>query len=146
MIAAAVLAAGLATEGCHGASSANDGEAEDAMTPPFDGQPAICAEFTEAGAPCPLVSPVRCFPECDAGGCFCLSTPAGARWTCRTDLSCVADCAPIDDGCAPVPTGSDEAAIEGSADAGVTDATATDASVGDAAMADATGVEGADGP
>jgi len=30
----------------------------------------------------------------------------GPRWTCESDLSCLADCAPLDDGCAP-PTGDD---------------------------------------
>jgi len=68
---------------------------EDGATPLLD----ICDAFTEVGTACPLASPVRCFPECEAGGCFCRATSEGPRWACETDLSCVPDCAPIDDAC-----------------------------------------------
>jgi hypothetical protein len=59
----------------------------------------LCDAFTEVGTACPLASPARCFPECEAGGCFCRATPEGPRWACDTDLSCVPDCAPIDPEC-----------------------------------------------
>ena len=68
-----------------------------------DGAPAIldiCDAFTSVGDRCPLESPVRCFPECEAGGCYCARGDGGAVWACATDLSCVPDCGPLDDGCA----------------------------------------------
>jgi hypothetical protein len=84
-----------------GASDATTGEGGDDAA-----EPLICMEFTEAGAPCSAPSPVRCFAECEAGGCYCRATPQGPRWTCESDLSCLADCAPLDDGCA-TPIGDD---------------------------------------
>ncbi len=59
----------------------------------------LCDAFTSVGARCPLESPVRCFPECEAGGCYCGPGDGGAVWSCVTDLSCVPDCGPLDDGC-----------------------------------------------
>jgi hypothetical protein len=69
--------------------------------------------FTGVGTACPVASPVVCFPMCEAGGCSCDETPDGPRWSCVTDLSCQAACAPTDDACA--------------ADAGAADAAAADA-------------------
>jgi hypothetical protein len=60
----------------------------------------LCDAFTTVGARCPLESPVRCFPECEAGGCYCRPGEGGVVWACVTDLSCVPDCGPLDDGCA----------------------------------------------
>jgi hypothetical protein len=108
------LALMLEGPGCSGGGTANDAGPEDATTPLSDGEPVICTEFTEAGAPCPTPSPVRCFPECEAGGCSCTESPSGAVWVCHTDLSCIPDCAPIDDGCAQTPTGDAAADSDGS--------------------------------
>jgi hypothetical protein len=105
--------------GCSGGSgSGGDGGPTDSTTTPVDGEPAICLAFTEAGAPCSPASPVRCFAECEAGGCYCSQTPAGSRWVCVTDLSCLPDCAPVDDGCSPVPTGDDGSGDDGGGDDG----------------------------
>ena len=117
-----VYAAVLASS-CKGASSGTaseagveDGSGDDAS------EPAICMQFSAVGDPCPTASPVRCFPECDSGGCFCKSTGTGGppRWACTVDLSCVPDCAPLDDGCSPATTGDDgpdKALDDGPADA-----------------------------
>jgi hypothetical protein len=59
--------------------------------------------FSGAGNACPFVTPIRCFAQCEAGGCFCQGTDSGPRWACTTDRSCLPACAPIDleqDGCA----------------------------------------------
>jgi hypothetical protein len=94
----------LSLPACGSSGDGGDAGTSDAMTGD-DGpvlQPdgaAICAEFTEAGAPCPGVNPVRCFAMCATGGCSCRATPQGPRWSCTTDTSCQPDCAPIDDGC-----------------------------------------------
>jgi hypothetical protein len=113
--------------GCGGDSNAADGGSTDATMFPPDGEPEICLEFTKAGAPCSHASPVRCFAECDAGGCYCSQSPGGARWTCITDLACVPDCGPLDDGCSPMPLGDDGSTGDdgGGADAGAVDASAT---------------------
>jgi hypothetical protein len=111
------LALALAGPACNGGGGAGDGGPADATIPPSDGEPTICTEFTEVGAPCPTASPVRCFPECEAGGCSCTQTPSGRVWVCQTDLSCIPDCAPLDDGCAQVPTGDALAGDDGGADA-----------------------------
>jgi hypothetical protein len=79
---------------CAGSGASPDGGA-DAAVSVID----VCDAFTGVDTACPLPSPVRCFAACDAGGCFCRPTPAGARWACVTDLSCVPDCGPLDDGC-----------------------------------------------
>ncbi len=60
----------------------------------------LCDAFTTVGSACPTASPTRCFPMCDAGGCFCRATAGGPQWACTTDLSCLPPCAPIDDACA----------------------------------------------
>jgi len=131
------LALTLALPGaCNGNSGAgDDGGAADGTLEGGDdaSEPLICTEFTEAGAPCSTPSPVRCFAECEAGGCFCTATSAGPRWTCETDLSCLADCAPLDDGCA-TPIGDD----------GGDDGTGDD-SAGDTGGGDGAGDGGADG-
>ncbi len=59
----------------------------------------LCDAFTGVDTPCPFASPVRCFPACEASGCYCSRGAAGPRWTCVTDLSCVPDCGPLEDGC-----------------------------------------------
>ena len=56
----------------------------------------------------------------DAGGCSCTATPQGPRWSCHSDQSCMADCAPLDDGCGP-PMG-DDGGDEGIGDDGGGDA------------------------
>jgi hypothetical protein len=79
--------------GCTSGGAAGDGGAD---------APAVidvCDAFTGVDTACPLASPVRCFALCEAGGCSCLATPHGPRWGCETDLSCVPDCGPLDDGC-----------------------------------------------
>src|SRR5271165_4381295 len=81
---------------CNGSSASGGDGGADATTDSGDdaSEPLICTEFTEAGAPCSTPSPLRCFAECEAGGCSCTATPQGPRWTCQSDLSCLADCAP----------------------------------------------------
>jgi hypothetical protein len=106
-----VLALTLALPGaCNSNNDAagDDGGATDGTLESGDdaAEPLICTEFTAPGSPCSTPSPVRCFPECEAGGCSCTATAQGPRWTCESDLSCLADCAPLDDGCAS-PTGDD---------------------------------------
>jgi hypothetical protein len=76
-------------------AAADDGGIDDAAATVID----ICDAFTGVGTSCPLASPVQCFPECEAGGCFCRPTATGPQWACETDLSCIPDCAPIDDAC-----------------------------------------------
>jgi hypothetical protein len=129
---------------CHGNGSASgdDGGANDGTLEGGDdaAEPLICMEFTEAGAPCSTPSPVRCFAECEAGGCSCTATPQGPRWTCESDLSCLADCAPLDDGCGPPMGGDDAPGDDGGGDDGPSDAgggdgagdAGTDAGPGDA--------------
>ncbi len=85
----------VAGPGCSTAGAVSDAGADGSYTV-ID----VCDAFTGVGTSCPLASPVRCFPACEASGCFCTGTHAGARWTCQTDLSCVPDCGPLDDGCA----------------------------------------------
>jgi hypothetical protein len=109
----ATVAVGLlgslgAPTACVSASAGDGGEAGDeaagdnqGIGPSDAGEPVICTEFTEAGEPCAVPSPVRCFPECEAGGCSCTATADGPRWRCLSDFSCMPDCAPIDDGCSP---------------------------------------------
>jgi hypothetical protein len=113
---------------CNSNSSASgdDGGASDGTIEGGDdaSEPLICTEFTGVGEPCSTPSPVRCFAECEAGGCYCTATANGARWTCQTDLSCLADCAPIDDGCSP-PLG-DDAGDDGSGDDSASDAGGAD--------------------
>jgi hypothetical protein len=97
-----VGAIGLLSAACRGepASSGDDSSADATEGGEVtDGGADICDEFTEVGAVCPRVSPVRCFALCDTGGCYCEATPQGPRWTCHTDTTCIPDCAPIDDGC-----------------------------------------------
>jgi hypothetical protein len=89
---AVVLAFGVSS--CSRGSSTADG-GEDAGVVVID----ICDAFTEVAAACPLPSSIRCFPLCEAGGCFCRPTAQGPRWECETDLSCVPDCAPVDYPC-----------------------------------------------
>lgn len=79
-------------------------------------EPIICTEFTEAGAPCPVASPVVCFQECEAGGCSCRERGPGQSpvWVCTVDTSCLPDCAPLDDGCSPVIYSGDDGPEDGS--------------------------------
>ncbi len=87
---------GLGAAGCTGGDSGSSSDAGDATIEATD----ICSMFTDAGDPCPQASPTRCFPLCEAGGCYCqVSMGGGPRWKCVTDLSCIPDCAPIDDAC-----------------------------------------------
>ena len=141
-----VVAIALALPGaCNGSGGSGGGGANDATTEGGDdaSEPLICTEFTEAGAPCSTPSPVRCFAECEAGGCSCAATPEGPRWSCHSDQSCMADCAPLDDGCGP-PMG-DDGGDEGTGDDGAGDAgggdgagdAAGDAGPGDAGPGDA---------
>jgi len=114
------LVGALATPtACNGASAADGGEAGEAalgydegVGPNDAGEPVICTEFTEAGAPCAVPSPVRCFSECEAGGCFCRATAVGPRWICLSDFSCMPDCAPIDDACSQAPPGNPDAGAD----------------------------------
>jgi hypothetical protein len=73
-----------------------EGGSADAQATAFD----LCDAFTGVGTACPAAGPLVCFPMCEAGGCFCSSTPAGPQWSCVTDRSCEQVCAPIDDACA----------------------------------------------
>ncbi len=117
--------AALVAASCHGGSaSPTDAGAEAGDIGGDASEPAICMQFSQVGDPCPGPSPVRCFPECDSGGCFCRSTAKGGPpvWVCQTDLSCIPDCGPLDDGCAPATTGDDAAAEVGPAEGGVADA------------------------
>ncbi len=84
--------------GCSSTGNApsEDAGVEDAGAPLFD----LCDAFTSVGSACPTASPVRCFPLCEAGGCYCGQTAEGPRWNCVTDVSCQPACAPIDDACA----------------------------------------------
>lgn len=82
------------TGGDSGEGGANDGGTDAGEA--FD----LCDAFTTVGSACPSASPTRCFPMCDAGGCFCRATAGGPQWACTTDLSCLPPCAPIDDACA----------------------------------------------
>jgi hypothetical protein len=110
-IASAALGGALAVLGLLGACSNGTGsEAPEAGSPP-DGAlvprdggsaaPTPCDPdaFTGVGTACPVVSPVLCFPVCEAGGCLCEQTPDGPRWRCILDNSCLPACAPIDDAC-----------------------------------------------
>jgi hypothetical protein len=136
--------------GLPGACSDSNGAAGDggADVTAADGddaaEPAICLEFTEAGAPCSTASPVRCFAECEAGGCSCMATSQGPRWACQSDLSCMPDCGPLDDGCSPPGDDSgddvtgDDAGDEGGGDSAVNDGG------GDGAGSDGAGEGGAD--
>lgn len=120
-------------------ASGDDGGATDATTESGDdaSEPPICMEFTEPGSPCSAPSPVRCFPECEAGGCYCSATAQGPRWTCQSDLSCLADCAPLDDGCTP-PMGDD------GGDDGPGDDSSGEAGSSDSGSGESSGGEGGD--
>jgi hypothetical protein len=85
--------------GCTGGSSAEADAGADAGYRTID----ICDAFTGVDSVCPMASPVRCFAYCEAGGCYCSVTAAGARWSCVIDMSCTPDCGPLDDGCAGGP-------------------------------------------
>jgi hypothetical protein len=121
--ALAIVALGLvgiltAPTACDGPSAADGGTGDEqggddeGIGPDDAGEPVICTEFTEAGAPCAVPSPVRCFPECDAGGCFCSATAVGPRWSCLSDFSCMPDCAPIDDACSQSVPGNPDAGAD----------------------------------
>jgi hypothetical protein len=100
--AAALLCGAIATVGCGGdGTTSPEGGPADAEPPAAD----LCDAFTGVGTACPTAGPLVCFPMCEAGGCFCKSTPDGPRWGCVTDTSCEPACAPLDDACAPLPTG-----------------------------------------
>jgi hypothetical protein len=87
-------AAGCATSGDASDSDADsDADASDMVVD-------VCDAFSGVGTACPLESPVRCFPACEASGCYCRGAGDGAVWMCDIDLSCVPDCGPLDDGCA----------------------------------------------
>jgi hypothetical protein len=102
------LVLALGGVGCGGDDAASDG-GSDATVDAFD----LCDAFTEVGAACPFASPLRCFPTCEAGGCFCRATSGGPQWTCQVDVSCLPDCAPLDDGCASGNPGDDGGADTG---------------------------------
>jgi hypothetical protein len=89
-----LLCGTVACIACSPSSETGDGDADDGPMV-ID----ICDAFTGVGSTCPIVSPVLCFPLCEAGGCFCGPGDAGAVWECVNDLSCVPDCGPLDDGC-----------------------------------------------
>jgi hypothetical protein len=126
--AALAVAIGLTGAACSSTQAADDGGGGDATADVFDndGEPLICQQFSEAGATCATVSPVRCFACGDGGGgCYCQSTPQGPRWKCAIDPSCF-PCTLGDEDCAP---NADDDGGEG----------------GDQASADATGDVTADG-
>jgi hypothetical protein len=106
----------------HNSASPSDAASSGAIDAREDGgEPIVCTEFTEAGAPCPTASPVRCFAECETGGCFCREQHPGEPpvWVCTVDTSCMPDCAPLDDGCSPVIySGGDGAADADASDRG----------------------------
>jgi hypothetical protein len=97
--AVAVASFALACSACTG----DNGNASDAGGDATLEATDICSQFTDetkAGDPCPQASPTRCFPECESGGCYCaVGMGGGPAWKCTTDLSCMPDCAPIDDAC-----------------------------------------------
>jgi len=125
-VAGGLAAAVIAPTACAQSDSDDDGGddgfddqdvvvlGDDSPAGPDDAaEPLICTQFTAAGSPCPTASPVLCFQECEAGGCTCRAMPGGPRWVCVTDLSCVPDCAPVDDGCSTAPS-EDGGAADGS--------------------------------
>jgi hypothetical protein len=83
----------VAMASCKGGGSAGPEEAGvEAEATGDASEPLLCMQFSQIGDPCPAPSPVRCFPQCDAGGCFCTSSGSGPpTWVCQTDLSCVPD-------------------------------------------------------
>jgi hypothetical protein len=96
MVAAAEFALALACAGCTGDSGGTSDAGGDATMEAAD----ICDMFTKVGDPCPQANPTRCFPMCDAGGCYCaVGMGGGPTWKCTSDFSCVPDCAPVDDAC-----------------------------------------------
>jgi len=110
---ALLVSCGSSSGGSDGAVDAAGDATADVVT--------VCDEFTEVGAPCSLASPLVCFPMCEAGGCSCRPTASGPRWACTTDLSCVPDCAPIDETCGAGGAEEDAASADGparAADAG----------------------------
>src|SRR5579883_2445284 len=118
--AAAALAVRVAAAGggagCNGGGGASSDAGDDSTVEASD----ICGAFTEAGARCPMVSPVRCFAECEAGGCYCRVGMGGTpTWTCVTDTTCMPDCAPVDPECGAPPgdDGPGEAGDDGAGDA-----------------------------
>jgi hypothetical protein len=111
------LALSFGSAACNGNEGDSDG-GEDAYEDVTVDVVTICDDFTEAGARCSMASPFICFPMCEAGGCSCRPTATGPRWACTTDLSCVPDCAPIDDSCAAGGSGEDADATSGPRDAG----------------------------
>lgn len=136
VLLAAPFALLVLPQACNGNGGGGDGgPPEDGPSPVIDGEPVLCTEFTEAGAPCPTASPVRCFPECEAGGCYCQETAHGRVWVCQTDLSCIPDCAPLDDGCATVPMNDvlvpEDAGGGGLPEAGAPEAGATESGAAD---------------
>jgi hypothetical protein len=86
----------LAACGGGAVATSDGGMQDDATVVAID----VCGAFTHVGAACPLPSPIRCFPLCQAGGCFCRVSDGGPTWLCVTDLSCTPDCGPLDDACA----------------------------------------------
>ena len=98
LAAVGALATMSASCGADDHATTDGGALEAAMQAP---DPCDLDAFTGAGMPCGTASPLVCFPECEAGGCSCVETTAGPRWSCVTDLSCLPACAPIDDGCTP---------------------------------------------
>ena len=98
LVGALAMVSAACGNGDHTAAEGGTAADGDAASPASD----LCDldAFTGSGMPCPIASPVVCFPECEAGGCSCTETASGPRWSCVTDLSCTAPCAPIDDACA----------------------------------------------
>jgi hypothetical protein len=134
-----LLAAPSCSSNGAGPSDAATGDEPDGLGE--DAEPILCTEFTEAGAPCPVPSPVRCFAECEAGGCYCREQGPGRPpvWECTVDLSCLPDCGPLDDGCSPVISFGDA----GSGDDGPEEGAASDAE-GDGETGDAGGADAMD--
>jgi hypothetical protein len=102
MLRPLALSLALATFACSTNAAAPDGGADASI-----GFIDICDAFTGVGTACPLESPIRCFAACEASGCYCVGTADGPAWSCVTDLSCVPDCGPLDDGCGGGAAGDD---------------------------------------
>ncbi len=92
----------IALPGCSKATSTTD--SMDGSMEAKDPEPCDLNVFFDSGGnghACYPVSTMACFAQCTSGGCTCLRNPAGGDhglWKCVTDISCLPDSAPFDDG------------------------------------------------
>jgi hypothetical protein len=112
--------AAIAAAACSGDDSSAGPDASDDVS--LDGA-AICDldlffDAGGSGGSCPMVSPVRCFPCGDAGGCYCQPGAGGPKWRCYSDPDCVPDSGPRYDSGDDGATGDDGGGTSDAADAG----------------------------